>query len=246
MAQQTGRKVLIVDARNHGESPHNPDCSYEAMSADLQTLLPQLSLVPCVLIGHSMGGKTAMILAVQRPELVERLILVDISPKPTTTDLNFLTYLTAMKAVHIPKDLPRSQARKMADKQLSSVIKTASQASGMTSAEMWRWEVDFHVRGRASWYLVPTSGKLGGSNVQVYPACFRPVDTTPDPSDCRARKSLMPWDITPGKKRRRLPTVAFLRQPARIQNGTPGAVKEGRGLPIHRRLLFSPTDNPNK
>ena len=40
--------------------------SYEAMSQDLQDLLPQLGLVPCVLIGHSMGGKTAMLLALQR------------------------------------------------------------------------------------------------------------------------------------------------------------------------------------
>lgn len=59
-------QVLTVDARNHGDSPHNPDMSYEAMSQDLQDLLPQLGLVPCVLIGHSMGGKTAMLLALQR------------------------------------------------------------------------------------------------------------------------------------------------------------------------------------
>lgn len=55
-----------MDARNHGDSPHSPDASYEAMSLDLQGLLPQLGLVPCVLIGHSMGGKTAMLLALQR------------------------------------------------------------------------------------------------------------------------------------------------------------------------------------
>lgn len=59
-------QVLTVDARNHGESPHSPDMSYEAMSKDLQDLLPQLGLVPCVLIGHSMGGRTAMLLALQR------------------------------------------------------------------------------------------------------------------------------------------------------------------------------------
>ena len=59
-------QVLTVDARNHGDSPHSPDMSDEAMSQDLQDLLPQLGLVPCVLIGHSMGGKTAMLLALQR------------------------------------------------------------------------------------------------------------------------------------------------------------------------------------
>lgn len=59
-------QVLTVDARNHGDSPHSPDASYEAMSQDLQGLLPQLGLVPCVVVGHSMGGKTAMLLALQR------------------------------------------------------------------------------------------------------------------------------------------------------------------------------------
>ena len=59
-------QVLTVDARNHGDSPHSPDMSYEAMSQDVQDLLTQLGLVPCVLVGHSMGGRTAMLLALQR------------------------------------------------------------------------------------------------------------------------------------------------------------------------------------
>eukprot|EP00074_Homo_sapiens_P106157 XP_024302718.1 protein ABHD11 isoform X4 [Homo sapiens] len=61
-------QVLTVDARNHGDSPHSPDMSYEIMSQDLQDLLPQLGLVPCVVVGHSMGGKTAMLLALQRSQ----------------------------------------------------------------------------------------------------------------------------------------------------------------------------------
>uniref|UniRef100_A0A8C8YD23 sn-1-specific diacylglycerol lipase ABHD11 n=1 Tax=Panthera leo TaxID=9689 RepID=A0A8C8YD23_PANLE len=68
LAQQTGRRVLTVDARNHGDSPHSPDMSYEAMSQDVQDLLTQLGLVPCVLVGHSMGGRTAMLLALQRSQ----------------------------------------------------------------------------------------------------------------------------------------------------------------------------------
>ncbi|XP_074045519.1 sn-1-specific diacylglycerol lipase ABHD11-like [Macrotis lagotis] len=123
LGQQTGRKVLTVDARNHGESPHSPDASYEAMSADLQALLPQLGLAPCVLIGHSMGGKTAMILALQRPELVERLISVDISPLPIMGVSSFSSYLEAMKSLQIPQELTLSQARKVADKQLCHIIK---------------------------------------------------------------------------------------------------------------------------
>ncbi|XP_036910657.1 protein ABHD11 isoform X2 [Sturnira hondurensis] len=122
LARQTGRRVLTVDARNHGDSPHIPDMSYEAMSQDLQDLLPQLGLVPCVLIGHSMGGRTAMLLALQRPELVERLVAVDISPVNTTSVSEFPAYVAAMRAIDIPDEVSRSCARKLADKQLSPII----------------------------------------------------------------------------------------------------------------------------
>ncbi|XP_037362719.1 protein ABHD11 isoform X1 [Talpa occidentalis] len=126
LAQQTGRRVLTVDARNHGDSPHSPDMSYEAMSQDLQDLLPQLGLVPSVLVGHSMGGKTAMLLALQRPEMVERLIAVDISPVETTSVSDFPNYMAAMRAVDIPDEVPRSSARKLADEQLRPVIEDIS------------------------------------------------------------------------------------------------------------------------
>lgn len=115
-------QVLTVDARNHGDSFYSPDMSYEAMSQDLQDFLPQLGLVPCVLIGHSMGGKTAMLLALQRAELVERLIVEDISPVDSKFGLEYLTYIAAMRAVDIPDKVPHSHARKLADEQLSHVV----------------------------------------------------------------------------------------------------------------------------
>ncbi|KAL1768489.1 ABHD11 isoform X1 [Sigmodon hispidus] len=123
MVQRTGRRVLTVDARNHGDSPHSPDGSYEAMSQDLQDLLPQLGLVPCVLVGHSMGGKTAMLLALQRPDVVERLVAVDISPVGTTPGSYLGSYIEAMKAINIPEKVPHSQARKLVEEQLSSTVK---------------------------------------------------------------------------------------------------------------------------
>lgn len=60
------RQVLTVDARNHGSSPHSPVMTYEAMSLDMQHLLSRLGITKCILVGHSMGGKTAMTLALQR------------------------------------------------------------------------------------------------------------------------------------------------------------------------------------
>ncbi|XP_042298246.1 protein ABHD11 isoform X2 [Sceloporus undulatus] len=119
---QTGRKVLTVDARNHGESPHSPVMTYEAMSGDVRLLLRQLRLERCVLVGHSMGGKTAMALTLRWPELVERLVCVDISPSKTTAVTGFQDFVAAMKAVEIPQGVPRSTARRLAEEQLRPTV----------------------------------------------------------------------------------------------------------------------------
>ncbi|XP_065587756.1 sn-1-specific diacylglycerol lipase ABHD11 isoform X1 [Cyrtonyx montezumae] len=122
LVQRGGGQVLTVDARNHGSSPHSPLMTFEAMSLDVQHLLAHLGIPKCILVGHSMGGKTAMVLALQRPDLVERLISVDISPTPTTLISEFSAYVAAMKSVIIPAGLSRSAARQLADTQLSSVV----------------------------------------------------------------------------------------------------------------------------
>ncbi|XP_044312120.1 protein ABHD11 isoform X2 [Varanus komodoensis] len=119
---QTGRKVLTVDARNHGDSPHSPSMSYEAMSGDVQLLLRQLRLSRCVLVGHSMGGKTAMALALTWPELVERLVCVDIGPSRTAGITRFHSFIAALRAVDIPSGIPRSTARRLAEEQLQPAI----------------------------------------------------------------------------------------------------------------------------
>lgn len=73
--------VLALDLRNHGESPHAPTMSYEEMVADVVAWLDGHGLERVTLMGHSMGGKVAMLLACRHPGRVERLIVVDIAPK---------------------------------------------------------------------------------------------------------------------------------------------------------------------
>ncbi|KAL8198728.1 UNVERIFIED_CONTAM: Alpha/beta hydrolase domain-containing protein 11 [Gekko kuhli] len=175
---QTGRQVLTVDARNHGSSPHSPLMSYEAMSADVQLLLHQLHLSRCVLIGHSMGGKTAMVLSLQRPELVERLVCVDISPSETSAVTSFQAFLAAMRAVNIPRGLPRSTARRLAEEQLRSTIQEPATRNflltNLVSSEdrfMWRVNLEaisHHLNDILSFpdFQTPYSGPtlfLGGS-----------------------------------------------------------------------------------
>ncbi|XP_072284738.1 sn-1-specific diacylglycerol lipase ABHD11 isoform X2 [Pyxicephalus adspersus] len=126
LVRKTGRKVLALDARNHGSSPHSDIITYHAMSADVRQILQQLDIPSCVLIGHSMGGKTAMTLALQEPQLVERLVSVDISPSPTSPQSGFPQYIKAMKDIHLEGKMPRSTARRLAEKQLSSIVPDAA------------------------------------------------------------------------------------------------------------------------
>ncbi len=72
--------IVAVDLRNHGRSPHSNATDYTLMSADLLELLDALSLEKVLLMGHSMGGKVAMQFALDHPERVEKLVVVDIAP----------------------------------------------------------------------------------------------------------------------------------------------------------------------
>lgn len=74
-------RVVLVDQRNHGKSPHFNAHNYEAMAADLDYLLDELNINKCHLLGHSMGGKTVMQYAVNHPERVLKLIVGDIGPR---------------------------------------------------------------------------------------------------------------------------------------------------------------------
>ncbi|XP_056414511.1 protein ABHD11 [Hyla sarda] len=126
LVQRIGRKVLTLDARNHGSSPHCDIITYPAMSDDVRHLLQQLNIPRCVLIGHSMGGKTAMTLALQQPHMVERLISVDISPSTTSPQTGFPQYIKAMQNVRLEGEMPRSTARRLAEEQLNAIVKEPS------------------------------------------------------------------------------------------------------------------------
>tara|TARA_R110000850_G_scaffold203228_1_gene329582 strand:- start:198711 stop:199475 length:765 start_codon:yes stop_codon:yes gene_type:complete len=78
---ENGYEVHLIDQRNHGRSFHDDEFSYEAMAEDLKTYCDHHKLKDVILLGHSMGGKTAMLFASQYPEYVSKLIVADIAPK---------------------------------------------------------------------------------------------------------------------------------------------------------------------
>src|ERR1039457_3394720 len=73
--------VYIPDMRNHGRSPRSTEFDFSSMMADIQEFIDVHKLHNPVLMGHSMGGKVAMLLALNKPELLNKLIVVDVSPR---------------------------------------------------------------------------------------------------------------------------------------------------------------------
>lgn len=100
-------RVFACDLRNHGASPWAPSMSFPEMADDLEALIEQQSLAPAVVLGHSVGGKTAMLTALKHPDLVDALIVVDIAP--VAYEEPFLDYVTAMQAIDL------AQARRKSD-----------------------------------------------------------------------------------------------------------------------------------
>ncbi|SHI88790.1 alpha/beta fold hydrolase [Wenxinia saemankumensis] len=100
--------VHAVDMRNHGASPRADSQGYDDMAGDLADTIEALGAGPVDLLGHSMGGKAAMVLALTRPDLVARLIVADIAPVAYGHSQSHL--IEAMRQV--PLDVPsRAEAR---------------------------------------------------------------------------------------------------------------------------------------
>jgi len=137
--------VFTVDLRNHGHSPHSSVFTYEAMAEDVRDLLLGDGLSPASLIGHSMGGKAAMQLALNFPDLVDRLVVVDIAPKQYPPAHDGL--MDAMGAL----DLEAYTTREEIDRALAGrVPATAVRQFLLTNLRrdetgVYRWKINFEV-----------------------------------------------------------------------------------------------------
>jgi len=120
-------EVYIPDQRNHGRSPHDPHHDYTAMRDDLLHFMDDHHIDKAVLVGHSMGGKTAMFFAMTYPERVNALVVIDISPRsyldlsalsgPVTDHMNIINGMLNV-------DLSQSHTREDVDRQLAATVRS--------------------------------------------------------------------------------------------------------------------------
>lgn len=99
-------QVHLIDQRNHGRSFHSNDFNYELLVSDLHNYIQHHQLENSYLLGHSMGGKTAMLFAVMHPNLIQKLIIVDIAPKQY--DPHHDTILKGLNAIDFSEQISRA------------------------------------------------------------------------------------------------------------------------------------------
>jgi pimeloyl-ACP methyl ester carboxylesterase len=153
-------RVTLLDLPNHGHSPWTDRVDYLEMAEQVAAELEKFG-EPVTLVGHSMGGKVAMQLALRRPELLRALVVVDVAPvdypesggrtdEPDEEASPFAAYIAAMRAL----DLDRLQARDDADHALRSAVPSRMVRSFLLQslvregADGWRWRLNLEALAR--------------------------------------------------------------------------------------------------
>ena len=111
--------VYIIDQRNHGRSPHVDEMNYPVLADDLRSFMEDHWIHRSHILGHSMGGKTAMQFAFDHPEMIDRLIVVDIGPNANPD--RHKEIFEAMEGL----DIAKLQSRKEAEAMLANTITDA-------------------------------------------------------------------------------------------------------------------------
>lgn len=125
-------EVFIVDARNHGFSPHSEDFNYSVMADDIYEFTIQRMIEDPIILGHSMGGKTAMQFAMNYPTMLSKLIVADIAPKKYP--VHHTAIIEGMEALNFEVLKSRSEA----DQVLSAYIKDLSTRQFLLKNLYWK------------------------------------------------------------------------------------------------------------
>lgn len=122
LARDLGRYIYALDLRNHGESPHAPKHDYVSLASDVAHFIQKHDLKETTVIGHSMGAKTAMTLALSQPDLVDNIVAVDNAPVDAAIGRDFATYVRGMKEIDRTHITRQAEADKLLAKYESSIV----------------------------------------------------------------------------------------------------------------------------
>jgi esterase len=140
--------LIVPDLRNHGRSPHREPMDYPAMAEDVLALLDQLELPSVNLLGHSMGGKTAMWAALTSPERIDKLVVADIAPVRYTN--RFVAIFQGLTQLPLEQIDNREDAdRYLADRVPEPGVRDYLLQNLVKQASGWTWRCNLPVLNRA-------------------------------------------------------------------------------------------------
>lgn len=154
------RDVFAVDMRNHGDSPRLPSHSYPDLAADLAEVIRHIG-APADLLGHSMGGKAAMQLALTDPALIRRLVVADIAPVAYSHDQT--RHIDAMRSLNLAELSSRAEA----DQRLAARIDDPAlrafflQSLDLKAPDGPRWRLNLDVLESEMPHIVGWPGTAG-------------------------------------------------------------------------------------
>jgi esterase len=143
-------QVFALDQRNHGESPHSAEMNYPLMAADVEKFFVAHGLKTATVIGHSMGGKTAMQFALQFPERVEKLVVSDMAPRAYAPAHDKI--FAALRGLDLPKFQTRRQIEDSLAPEIPNLVlrRFLLKNLGRNSAGAFFWKIN--LRGLAENY----------------------------------------------------------------------------------------------
>ena len=138
--------VRAPDLRNHGDSPHDEEMTYESMLGDMLAWLDGQGPARATFVGHSMGGKVAMLLACRHPQRVERLVIVDIAPKDYFWASHRQSF-AAMNELNLGDLHSRREAEMRFEARVASYPLRKFLATNLARGEdgTWRWQINLPV-----------------------------------------------------------------------------------------------------
>lgn len=143
-ALQLQHPVITVDLRNHGLSEWHAAMNYQVMSDDILNLLNELNQPKVHLLGHSMGGKVAMAVALQAPDRVASLCVVDIAPV-TYTESRHTNVFKALNAVADAQLTSRKEAEQLMSDYLTEPSVCQFLLKSFTNAQPTHWQFNLHI-----------------------------------------------------------------------------------------------------
>lgn len=138
------RPVITVDLRNHGLSEWHAEMNYQVMSDDILNLLSELALPKAHLLGHSMGGKVAMAVALQAPDRIASLCVADIAPV-TYTESRHTNVFKALNAVANAQIASRKEAEQLMSDYLTETSVRQFLLKSFSNEQPTHWQFNLHI-----------------------------------------------------------------------------------------------------